>query len=144
MEKSNNQLLKSVNTSLYIAWTTALAASFASIYFIEILGKPAASLCWFERMLMFGLLLVLTVGIYYKDQKVKYYCLPFLFFGIPSAAYQQLIHWNIIKMAEVPCSLGSICTVKYFELFGFITQATLCLSAFIVIAVCLWFVKIKN
>lgn len=126
---------------LYIAWVVALGATLASIYFIEISGNPAAALCWFERMLMFGLLLILTVGILRKDKNVKYYCLPFIIFGIPSATYQQLVHWGVINVANRSCTVSVICTTKFFELFGFITQATLCLTAFIIIALCLWKIK---
>ena len=129
---------------LYIGWTTSLLASAASFYFIEILGKPAAPLCWFERMLMFGLLLIFTVGIIRRDHNLKYYAIPFLILGIPSAAFQQAVHWNIIKLPLLPCNVGIVCTTKFFELFGFITQATLCLTAFLVIALCLTRIKPKK
>ena len=122
----------------YVAWLTALAATAASIYFIEIKGNQAAWLCWFERMLMFGVLLVLTTGILTRDFKVKYYASSFLLFGIPSAVYQQLVHWDIIRMTPQSCSVSFVCTTKFFELFGFVTQATLCLTAFVIIAFCMW------
>ena len=120
----------------YIAWVTALLATLASIYFIEIVGRPAAPLCWIERTMMLALFLVFTVGIYRKDPGVKYYAYPFLLVGIPSATYQQLVHWDIIKLAPQPCAVGFVCTTKFFELFGFITQATLCLTALLIIAFC--------
>lgn len=123
---------------MYIAWITALFATSASIIFIEILGKPVAPLCWFERMLMLGLFLLLTVGIFLKDKKVKYYALPFLLLGIPSAIFQQLVHWDVIHIVQKSCNTGIVCTTKYFEIFGFMTQATLCLTAFLIIAFCLW------
>lgn len=125
----------------YIAWGTALAATAASITFIEILGKPAAPLCWFERMLMFGLLLILTIGILEHDTNVKKYAFPFLLFGIPSAAFQQLVHWNLITVTQQSCTTGIVCTTKFFELFGFVTQATVCLVAFLIIAFCLSRIK---
>ena len=128
----------------YIAWFVALGASSASIYFVEILGKPAASLCWFERMLMFGLLLILTVGILRKDKNLKYYCLPFLIFGIPAAFFQQLVHWGVIDLSNQSCSVGMVCTTKYFEIFGFATQATLCLAAFVIISLCLLKAKYRK
>lgn len=126
-----------LNIFAYIAWTMALFATAASIFFIEIKGNPAAPLCWVERMLMLGLLLILTVGILKRDLSMKYYTIPFLLLGIPSALFQQLVHWNLINLPLVPCSAGFVCTTKFFELFGFITQATLCLTAFLVIAFCL-------
>ncbi len=126
---------------LYAAWATAFAATLASIYFIEVKGNPAASLCWFERMLMFGTLLVLTVGILKKDRNVPNYVFPFLLSGIPAAIYQQLIHWNFISVEQQSCSISFICTTKYFNLFGFITQATLCLTAFLLIGFFTWKAK---
>lgn len=129
---------------LYTAWLVSLLASLASIYFIEILKNPAATLCWFERMLMFGIFLILTVGIIRKDVSVRFYTIPFLILGIPSALFQQLVHWGIIHLAIQSCSVSTVCTTKFFNLFGFITQATLCLSAFLIIALVLWSKKIKS
>lgn len=129
------------STLLYASWVTAFAATLASVYFIEIKGNPAASLCWFERMLMFGTLLILTVGILKKDRNISAYVFPSLLFGIPAAAYQQLIHWNVIDATQQACSASVVCTTKYFNLFGFITQATLCLTAFLLIAFFTWKVK---
>ncbi len=127
---------------LSLAWVMALVATGASIFFIEILGNPVATLCWVERMLIFGLLLLLTMGVIDRNFSVKRFGLPFLVVGIPASFFQQLVHLDIIKVAEESCTIGFICTAKYFELFGFITQATLCLTAFLVIAFCLY--KIKN
>ena len=129
---------KSLNIYAYLAWTMALLATAASIFFIEIKGNPAAPLCWIERMLMLGLLLILTVGILKRDINLKYFSVPFLLLGIPSAAYQQLVHWKLINLPLVPCSAGFVCTTKFFEIFGFFTQATLCLTAFLFISFCLF------
>lgn len=124
--------------SIYVAWVTALLASAASVYFIEILGNPAATLCWMDRMLIFGLFLVLSVGIVTRDRGAWRYTLPFLAIGLPASFYQQLVHWDIIQLAPQVCSLSYVCTTKYFNLFGFITQATLCFAAFVMVAVCVW------
>jgi disulfide bond formation protein DsbB len=109
----------------------------ASVYFIEILGKPAATLCWVNRMLMFGLFLILSVGIVRRDREVWRYTIPFWAIGLPLAFYQQLVHWDIIHVVPKVCSLTYVCTTKFFNLFGFISQATLCLTAFTVVAVCM-------
>lgn len=122
----------------YVAWIIAFLATLASIFFIEVMGKPAASLCWIERMLMAGTLLIITVGIWRRDVHAKYYTAPFLFFGILSAFYQQLVHANIIQVPAQSCRDGFVCTTKFFSFYGFITQATLCLTAFLIILYCLW------
>jgi disulfide bond formation protein DsbB len=122
----------------YVAWSTALAASAASVYFIEILGHPAATLCWLNRMLVFGIFLVLSVGAFTRERGVWRYVVPFLVIGLPVAFYQQLVHWDIIHVVPKVCSVSVVCTTKFFNLFGFISQATLCLAAFTTIAVCVW------
>lgn len=120
----------------YIGWAMALLASLASIYFIEIQKNPAATLCWVDRMLIFSLLLVFSVGITSRDWSFPKYALPFLAIGIPVASFQQLIHWGVITVAPQQCSVSYVCTTKYFNLLGFISQATLCLTAFLVVAYC--------
>lgn len=131
---------ESTPTPLYVAWTTSLLASAASFYFIEILKKPSAPLCWFERMLMFGSFLVLSVGLWDRDRQVWRYVAPFVVFGTPAALYQQLVHWDVIHVNATSCSVSGpiACTTKYFNLFGFMTQATLCLTAFVIIGVSMW------
>lgn len=127
-------------TSLWVAWWTSLLASAASFYFIEILEKPAAALCWLERMLIFGLFLVFSVGLWTRDRFVWRYAVPFIVFGLPASVYQQLVHWDVIHAGGTSCAAGGgvVCTTKYFELLGFITQATLCAAAYLVVAACVW------
>ena len=93
---------------MWAAWGTALAASSASVYFIEILGKPAATLCWLDRMLMFGLFLILSTGIKRRDLGVWRYTVPFLAIGLPASFYQQLVHWDIIHVVPKTCSLSYV------------------------------------
>jgi disulfide bond formation protein DsbB len=125
-------------TAAWVAWATALLASAASIYFIEILGKPAATLCWLDRMLIFGLFLIISVGIWTRDRAMWRYAVPFLTIGLPASFYQQLVHWDIIHIAPKACTVSYVCTTKFFNLFGFISQATLCFTAFVVVGLCMW------
>jgi disulfide bond formation protein DsbB len=134
-----NQL--TLTAPVIVAWTMALLATAASVYFIEILHNPVATLCWVDRMLMFSLLLILTVGIFDHDRRVVRYTIPFLALGLPLSFYQQLVHWDIIHLNPQACSVSLVCTTKYFNLFGFISQATLCFVAFVVIAVSMYLIS---
>lgn len=130
--------LRNTSPLLLLAWIMALFATLASIYFIEIVGNTAAPLCWFERMLIFSVLLTLSVGIVRNDRNVRYYALPAVILGSLSASYQQLVHWGIFSSGSGTCSTSFVCSTKFFEVFGFVTQATLCLVAYIVVGVCLF------
>lgn len=133
--------IKATPPLLIIAWLISLFATLASIYFIEIVGNPAAPLCWFERMLIFSVLLVLSVGIIRKDINVRYYVAPLVAFGLISATYQQLVHWGLVSTVNGTCNTSFACSTKFFELFGYITQATLCLVGFVVVTYCMWRLK---
>ncbi|MCC7304446.1 disulfide bond formation protein B [bacterium] len=115
----------------------SLLASLASVYFFEIQGNPIATLCWIQRMLIFGVFLVTTIDVIKRDTNSKFYALPFVLIGVPLAVYQQLVHWDIIKVNSISCATGFVCSTKFFNFFGFISQATLCLTAFVVVAICL-------
>lgn len=117
-------------------WTgagTSLGAFGASIYFFEIAGYQASSLCWLNRMLMLALFLIVGTGIARRDLGAWRYTLPFLVIGLPVALFQQLVHWNVIPLGIQQCGASLVCTTKFFDLFGFISQATLCLVAFVVV-----------
>ncbi len=138
---AHDRIMNKTPTALYVAWVTAFLASCASVYFIEILHKPVATLCWVDRMLIFALLMITTVAIIDRDRRVRHYALPFLLIGLPASFYQQLVHWNIIHVTARSCNVSYVCTTKYFEFFGFITQATLCFAAFVIIAIAMWRLK---
>lgn len=127
--------------AMYVAWAMSLFATTASVYFIEFLHKPIATLCWVNRMLIFSIFLIITVSIITQDLKVKKYVMPFLIIGLPISFYEQLVSWNIIHLAPQTCSTSVVCTTKYFEFFGFITQNTLCFTAFLVVAIAMAYIK---
>ena len=122
-----------VPASMWVGAGMALAAFGASVYFFEIVGYQASSLCWLNRMLMLALFLVIGTGIVSRDTGAWRYTVPFLVIGLPVALFQQLVHWNVIPLGIQQCGTSFVCTTKFFNLFGFISQATLCLVAFVVV-----------
>lgn len=119
---------------MWIGWGMSLAAFGASVYFFEILGYQASSLCWLNRLLMLSLFLILSTALVRRDTGVWRYAVPFLLIGLPVALFQQLVHWNVIPLGIQQCGTSFVCTTKFFDWFGVISQATLCLVAFVVVA----------
>ncbi len=119
---------------MWVGAAMSLAAFGASVYFFEIVGYQASSLCWLNRMLMLSLFLTIGTGIVRRDTGAWRYTVPFLVIGLPVALFQQLVHWNVIPLGIQQCGTSFVCTTKFFNLFGFISQATLCLVAFVVVA----------
>lgn len=123
--------------SLYFALFTALSSVLGSLYFSEIMKYPPCILCWYQRIAMYPLVVILAVGIYLKEKRVAFYVLPFSIIGIFIALYHNLLYYKVLPESNAPCMLGVSCTTKYIEYFGFVTIPFLSLIAFVVITLCM-------
>lgn len=117
----------------YMAFAVALAALLGSLYASEILRIEPCVLCWYQRIFMYPLVIILTVGILRRDKAVAYYVLPFSFGGGAVALYHYFLYTDVISEKLAPCTTGVSCTQKLPELFGFINVISLSLTAFIAI-----------
>ena len=121
--------------ALYLAFLQAWIATLGSLYFSEIAKFPPCVLCWYQRICLYPLVAILTVGILRRDQKVYLYVLPLSITGSIIAVYQNLLYYNIIPESIKPCEQGISCTTKYIEWFGFVTIPLLSLTTFLIISI---------
>ncbi len=128
----------------YLAWTIALAATSGSMFFSLVMELPPCDLCWYQRIALFPLVLVIGTAIVLKDRHLKVYSLPLALLGLGVAAYHNLLYYGFITKPLVPCSKGVSCTEPLLELFGFVSIPLMSLAAFVSIALCLIFYKTKE
>ena len=119
----------------YVAWAQALIATTGSLFFSEVLGFAPCVLCWYQRILMYPLVVVLAVGVLLRDQHLRLYVLPLSIIGVAVAAYHNLLYFGVIAEGATQCALGVSCTSRYLALLGFIDIPQLSLTAFSVITV---------
>lgn len=124
---------------LYLAWLQALVATVGSLFFSEVMKLSPCVLCWYQRIVMYPLVLVLGVGIVSEDKKVHRYVLPLSVLGTLIALYHNVLYYGIIPESIQPCTTGVSCTTRFFAWFGFITIPLMSLVAFIVITLCMLF-----
>lgn len=117
----------------YLAWTQALVATTGSLFFSEVLGYAPCVLCWYQRIAMYPLVVVLAVGILRRDRLIHQFVLPLSVIGLAVATYHNLLYVGVIPEAVSACRAGVSCTTRFFEWFGFITIPFLSLTAFTVI-----------
>ena len=129
---------------LYLALVQAIVATLGSIYFSEIAGFAPCILCWYQRICMYPLIVILTVGILEKNKNIYKYVLPFSLLGMGIALFQNLLYYKIIPETAAPCTLGVSCTTKYIEWFGFITIPLLSLAGFSIITAIMLFYRNLN
>lgn len=120
-----------------IAWAQALIATLGSLYFSEVMLLPPCVLCWYQRIAMYPLVVVLGVGLFLREQRIRLYALPLSLVGLAIAIYHNLLYYGIIPESIQPCSTGVSCTTRQIEWLGFVTIPLLSLIAFTVISAAL-------
>lgn len=126
----------SINLLAQIAFVQSLLATFGSLFFSEILQYPPCTLCWYQRIAMYPIAVILAVAIYRNEvRSAAWYVLPLSIIGLVISIYHNLLYYNIIADSIVPCQSGISCTTTYIEWFGFVTIPLLSLIAFSVITV---------
>ena len=118
---------------LSLTWCIATIATLGSLYFSEIQGYQPCTLCWYQRILMYPLVIVLGIATAKKDLKQVVYVLPMSLLGMGFSAY----HYAIEKTDWFDgdgnaCGLIP-CDVAYINWFGFVTIPFLALIAFTLI-----------
>ncbi|CEG29739.1 disulfide oxidoreductase [Bacillus sp. B-jedd] len=130
MEKDNRENI------LFLAWAVSIIAMFGSLYFSEIRQYEPCELCWYQRILMYPMALLLGIAIVKKDFRIALYSTWLSAIGLAVSAY----HYSLQKlsfMAEAAPSCGRIpCTGQYINWLGFITIPFLAFIAFALIFAC--------
>lgn len=124
---------------LLLAWIVSVFATLGSLYFSEIKLFIPCEWCWYQRILMYPLSLILGIAYFKKEFSIKIYIFPFLIIGI----ILSTLHYIIQKVDSLSTMCNSFipCNIQYINWFGFITIPFLSLTAFLLIAM---FLSIKK
>lgn len=118
---------------LYLAWLVSVVATLGSLYFSEVRGFVPCTLCWYQRVLMYPMVILLGVASYVQDLGVRRYALPLSFLGIVVALY-HVLEQNVPGFGAAGlCRAGVPCGDKYLNWLGFISIPVMSLTAFVLI-----------
>lgn len=127
--------------TVLLSWITSIIATLGSLYFSEVMHFIPCTLCWFQRILMYPLSILLGVGVYYQDRKVYRYVLPLSIIGM----FVSMYHYSLQKLPFMQqfetCTSGVPCSGQYINWLGFITIPLLAFFAFTIITISLIFLK---
>ncbi len=115
---------------LFITWLVVSISVLGSLFFSHVMEFAPCVLCWYQRIFLFPLVVILAVGLFPFDKSVVKYALPLSIAGWLTAAYHNLLYAGIIPESIQPCSQGVSCTEEYIELFGFLSIPLLSLLSF--------------
>ncbi len=128
-------------TFLFLCWLIAAVSTMGSLFFSDVMDFSPCLLCWYQRICLFPLVIILAIGLFPLDKRVVKYALPLAIAGWLTAFYHNLLYSGIIPESIQPCSQGISCTEEYIKLFGFLTIPMLSLLSFSMIITLLIFLR---
>jgi len=118
---------------LFGSWLIASLAALGSLFLEKGLGIEPCALCWYQRIFMYPLVLILLTGLLPLDRRVTRYALPLAFFGWITAFYHLLMYVGIVPESLQPCGSGPSCVQDDLGVFGFVNIPMLSLLSFSVV-----------
>jgi disulfide bond formation protein DsbB len=126
----------------YGVFTVALLATVGSLAMSEAFGLLPCMLCWYQRICMYPLVIIMGVSILRRETTWPYTVLPLAIIGWLIALYHSLLQWGVISEKLAPCVEGVSCVSKQIDWFGFVTIPFMSLVAFsIIIALSVLYLK---
>jgi disulfide bond formation protein DsbB len=119
-----------------LASAVAATAMLGSLYFSEVAHFVPCTLCWFQRIGMYSLAIILFVAALRRDRGIRVYGIVLALVGLPISIYHYLVEWYPNLETNV-CSTGLSCSIVWFRSLGFMSLAYMAGSAFALIALVL-------
>jgi disulfide bond formation protein DsbB len=119
--------------ALALAVVVAATCMAGSLYFSEVADFIPCTLCWYQRIAMYPLAVILAIAAVRRDRSVRYYVVPLASIGAAISIYHYVIEW--IPEAETGvCSTTIPCSVQWFDrVFGFVSLPFMALCGFALI-----------
>jgi disulfide bond formation protein DsbB len=139
MHPEPSKTMLSPDKALIGAWLIALVSTLGALFLGEVMGRTPCVLCWYQRIAMFPLAVVLGIAGYLSDLDVRRYALPLAIAGGTIAFWHSLLFAGFISEAIQPCTQdGPSCSGEDQVLFGYLPLPYLSLAAFCLISLLLF------
>lgn len=117
-------------TLVFACWVIATASTLGALFFSEVMNLPPCVLCWYQRIFMVPLVVILPMGLFPFDRGVVRYGLALVAIGALIALYHVLLVHGIVPESLQPCRQGVSCKDQPFVVAGIVTIPLLSFAAF--------------
>ncbi len=123
---------------LFVAWLIAMVATMGALFIGEIMGQTPCILCWYQRIFMFPLAIILGIAVYRFDFGVSRYALPLSIGGLGIAVFHSLLYFKLIPEDIKPCEAsGPSCSSMDMTILGGLPIPLLSVISFLFITLLL-------
>jgi disulfide bond formation protein DsbB len=119
--------------ALPLAAAVAVTATLGSLYFSEVADFPPCRLCWFQRIGMYPLALLLPLAAWRRDRGIRPYALVLAVLGGLVSAYHVAVE-RFPSLESGACDPTNPCSIVWVERLGYLTIPAMALSGFAAVA----------
>jgi len=123
--------------ALPMAFLVGLTCTLGSLYYSEIAHFDPCKLCWFQRIAMYPLPLLLGIATLRRDRAIRVYAIPMALVGAAISIYHYQLE-RFPSQTHLSCELDSPCTTVWFWKFHYISLPLMALSGFLLIVWLTW------
>ncbi len=135
--KLEGESAQSAWTLIFLAWLVASASTLGALFLSQVMGVIPCVLCWYQRICMFPLVLILAAGLFPFDTRIVRYAFPLTLVGWLIALFHLLVAAGVVPEAVTPCMQGVPCKEQAIVWFGFLTIPWLSFITFSIIGLLL-------
>ncbi len=123
--------------ALWLGSLIAVVSMAGSLYYSEVAEFAPCDLCWYQRIAMYPLAIILGIAAFRKDTGIRVYTYPLAVIGAALAVYQYVLQLNP-SLESGFCGVDASCTERYIWQFGFISFPFMSLVGFAMIITLLY------
>ena len=106
--------------ALPLAFAVALTCMLGSLYLSKVAKFPPCIFCWYQRIAMYPLVVLLAVASLRRDRAVKWYVVPLALIGMGISIYHYLVE-RFPETVSSSCSAGVPCSTVWVWKFHFLS-----------------------
>jgi disulfide bond formation protein DsbB len=119
------------------AWLIAALATAGALFIGEIMLMVPCTLCWYQRIFMFPIAIVLAIACFSEDRRGAVYAWALAAGGAVVAGYHTLLVAGWIPKSWLPCQAGISCADQKLDILNGLQIPWLALAAFLLILILL-------
>ncbi|MDH5503714.1 MAG: disulfide bond formation protein B [Acidimicrobiia bacterium] len=107
-----------VSAALPVAASIATVSMLGSLYYSEIRGFTPCELCWYQRIAMYSLAVILVIAVLRRDTQIAPYAATLSFIGFGISTYHYYVQ---MFGGGDSCGLDASCAVRWVDTFGIVS-----------------------
>ena len=123
--------------AIWIAAAVATTATLGSLWYSEVANFVPCELCWYQRIAMYPLAVILVVAGIRRDDAVRVYGQVLAGIGLVISLWHVAVQRLPSLSGATSCAADAPCNVMWVDTFGFLTIPTMAACGFLAVLVLL-------